>query len=191
MLDPIYELWFVLFQSAGAVATAVALIFVGIQTYFTREQAKSTEHEITTRLRAWVFRIPDEETRIVLDKDKVKISFINVGQLAALYIYFYYTFKNEVLDKEDVENKLDRGAILCERLLLPNETMFRLLTIDRSMFVNYESGSAIYLHILVSYVYAGVGEYEREGRYVGIFKIQKSTLTPSAYSTTIEREWAK
>jgi hypothetical protein len=53
MLDPTPELVFGIAQSIGAIATAIALVFLIKQTIYTRNQSKSMQHEITTRLRPW------------------------------------------------------------------------------------------------------------------------------------------
>jgi hypothetical protein len=59
MLDPTQQLVFGIAQSIGAIATAIALGFLIIQTRDTRNQTKAMQHEIAMRLRPWIYRLPD------------------------------------------------------------------------------------------------------------------------------------
>jgi hypothetical protein len=80
MLDPVFEFWFGVFQSTGAIATAIALFFVALQTHYTRKQASSMQQEITIRLRPWIYRIPSKEQAFEFMKDRVRMYFNNTGQ---------------------------------------------------------------------------------------------------------------
>jgi hypothetical protein len=107
MLAPVYELWFGIAQSIGALATAGALVFLIMQTIYTRNQTKSMQHEIAIRLRPWIYRMPNQDMRV--DEGQVTMRFNNIGQIAANRIYFYYAFKTQQdknARKKDIENSL-------------------------------------------------------------------------------------
>jgi hypothetical protein len=194
MLDPVYELWFGALQSLGAVATAIALIFVGIQTYFTRKQVNSAEHETTIRLRPWIYRMPTDEEKIIgFDVHDVRMFIKNTGMIAAHRIYLYYAFKknrpDETTHKKNIENELlVQEPTVYERLLVPNETMYLTMPMDDPTWRDYEQEIPTFLHILVCYKFAG-GDYEREGRYIAIVKLRMWRI--EKLRPHIEREWAE
>jgi hypothetical protein len=179
MLDTGTEWWFGALQSIGALAATGALIFVGVQTHLTTKQVKSSENEATIRLRPWIYRILHEDRVFGLDQRHVRMFIKNTGKLAANRIYLHYLFKRNRTDEtgsnRDVEDQLlNEEPIVHERLLLPNEVMYLHMVMDDYVFLDRYNGRAIFIYILVRYMFAG-GDDEREGRYVGIFKIQSKT----------------
>jgi hypothetical protein len=64
MLDPMAELVFGIAQSIGSLATAVALFVLIKQTIYTRNQTKSMQHEITIRVRPWIYPMPDRNLTV-------------------------------------------------------------------------------------------------------------------------------
>jgi hypothetical protein len=109
MLDPVFEFWFGLAQSIGAIATAIALFLVKQKSY-RRNQSRSMQHEITIRLRHWIYRMPDKDYAFEIEEDRVTMYFNNTGQVAAHRINFYHVFKSDepdkTISKKDMEDNL-------------------------------------------------------------------------------------
>jgi hypothetical protein len=199
MLDPTQELVFGIAQSIGAIATAIALVFLIKQTIYTRNQAKSMQHEITTRLRPWIYRMPSESPKVD-SGGRVTVRFNNTGQIAANRIYFYSVFKLEQPDKttrkKDLEDYLIKEEpIVHERLLFPNEETEVSVTMDKDALSRYYTKPLpVFLHILMRYNFRG-GDDERQGTYIAIFRLQRFYELEDALSprliAEIVKEWAE
>jgi hypothetical protein len=196
MLDPTQQLVFGIAQSIGAIATAIALGFLIIQTRDTRNQTKAMQHEIAMRLRPWIYRLPDRNQAFQKEDNRVLVQFNNTGQIAAHRVYYHYTFKKDepeqTMTKKSIKDSLlNEKPIVRERLVFPNEEFHKYLIMDQSIQRIYTAGLPIFLHLLVRYKFSSTDD-ELEGSYIGVFRLKSSdtgispTLIPD-----IEKEWAE
>lgn len=215
MLDDYTTFWFGFSQSVGGIATAITVIFIAIQIYYTKKHVEMSRIEQNFTLRPWIYRDPEptESTdvpnyKVLVDPDPevgeycIRVPFHNQGRFHTNSLVYYHMFKDnldaeKLTDQELEEIKKEVKTKYKEtsnRVIVPGYKFGKRFHLATKPLPRYDE-SVIDSEILNKYnkgsaIYIVIFlhytfEQKKEGEYLGILRLKNTTTDYK------NRDWIK